>query len=49
MDKTNNNFEASDTTTPDVQLDDLDINELRDRHPELALKLEEHQQETGYE
>lgn len=28
---------------------ELDLERLRDYHPELAMKLEQHTQETGYE
>jgi hypothetical protein len=49
MDRPLNNFGSKEASELDEQLCDLDLEELWDSHPELALKLEEHTQEIGYE
>jgi hypothetical protein len=52
MDKPLNSFGQEELTDP-YGLDDttssLSIDEVMDKHPELAAKLVEHRQETGYE
>ena len=52
MDKPLNSFGQSEPTEWFSELDldsELDLEQLRDNHPELALKIEEHTQETMYE
>ena len=49
MDKEHSDNSEVDYTESDLQLGELDLEGIRDNHPELVLKLEEHSKETGYE